>query len=182
MNRPRPKKKLINPKNQFRFLDELRKQGKLGKGKKPLVKANSAGGVVFTRIDGRIHFLLIQHAFNHHWSIPKGYVEPDEAIEAAAVREIKEETGVDAEIIDFLGHIDIHTTHPEHRMHRKLHAYLLESKSGSVLHPDLFDPEEGMIGAVKWFTPQTALKKIAYKNLRGIVRKADERLKELDRG
>lgn len=172
----------FTPQNQQRFLDELQKQGKLVPGQKPRIQANSAGGVVFTEIEGKIHFLLIQHAFNHHWSIPKGYVEEGEPIEDAAIREIKEETGVEADIVELLGIIDIHTTHQNHRMHRRLHAFLMESTSGSVLHPDLFDPEEGMIGAVKWFTPQQALKKVAYKNLRGVVAKADQRIRELQNG
>lgn len=177
----RRKRPSVTPKNQHRFLEELKRQGKLKPGEKPQVKANSAGGVVFTKIDGTYHFLLIQHAFNKHWSIPKGYVEENEPIEDAAIREIKEETGVDGDILELLDIIDIHTTHKQHRMHRRLHAYLLESTSGSKLNPELFDPEEGMIGAVKWFTPKDALKKIAYPNLRGVVAKAERRLKELDR-
>lgn len=177
----RRKRPTVTPKNQHRFLDELRRQGKLKPGAKPQVTADSAGGVVFTKIDGKYHFLLIQHAFNKHWSIPKGYVEENEPIEDAAIREIKEETGVDGDILELLDVIDIHTTHKQHRMHRRLHAYLLESTSGSKLDPELFDPEEGMIGAVQWFTPKQALKKIAYPNLRDVVAKAERRLKELDR-
>jgi ADP-ribose pyrophosphatase YjhB (NUDIX family)/N-acetylglutamate synthase-like GNAT family acetyltransferase len=38
-----------------------------------------------------------------HWALPSGYIEADESVEDAAVRESKEETGLDIELIDLLG-------------------------------------------------------------------------------
>ncbi len=172
---PKPDK----TKNQHRLLADLERQGKLGADQKPLVKADSAGGIVYATIDGKLNFLLIQHAFNRHWSLPKGYVEPNESPKAGAIREVKEETGVDAEVVEFLGHIHIRTTHPDHRLHRKLHTYLMRLTGSPELDPALFDPKEGMIGHVAWFTPDEALRKIKYKNLHAIVEKAKQRTEEL---
>lgn len=58
----------------------------------------SAGVIVFREMRGKREYLLIKNR-NNDWEFPKGGVEPGEELEQAAVRELKEETG--------LGKIDI---------------------------------------------------------------------------
>ncbi|MBI5061189.1 MAG: NUDIX domain-containing protein [Candidatus Aenigmarchaeota archaeon] len=60
----------------------------------------SAGGVVFR---GK-KILLIKDSYGR-WSLPKGHIEKGETAEQAALREIKEETGIDGRIIELLGEI-----------------------------------------------------------------------------
>jgi 8-oxo-dGTP pyrophosphatase MutT (NUDIX family) len=63
-----------------------------------------AGGLVFRRREGEIHYLIVRAKPDpSHWVIPKGHIESGESPEAAAVREIWEETGVQAKIIASLG-------------------------------------------------------------------------------
>ncbi len=65
-----------------------------------------AGGIVFRQTDGETYYLIVRAKPDPtHWVIPKGHIEPGESPEAAAVREIREETGVEARIIDTLGTI-----------------------------------------------------------------------------
>jgi 8-oxo-dGTP pyrophosphatase MutT (NUDIX family) len=60
----------------------------------------SAGGIVLRRTSaGQIEVLLIQHSMHKGWSFPKGWVEPGETPQQAAVREVEEESGARAEII-----------------------------------------------------------------------------------
>ena len=74
---------------------------KLRKTKYPLRKEFSAGGVV---IKDRKEVLLIKNPSNV-WTFPKGHIEPGETKEEAALREVKEETNIDAEIVTYLGEI-----------------------------------------------------------------------------
>ncbi len=54
--------------------------------------------------DGRV--LLVQEAAGPHagtWSFPKGVVEPGETVEAAALRELREETGLEGRVVGVVG-------------------------------------------------------------------------------
>ena len=70
-----------------------------------------AGGVVFrARRDGSIEYLLAQASGKRHeWVLPKGHIEPGETPRVAAVREVREETGHWARIVDWIGDVDLPT-------------------------------------------------------------------------
>ncbi len=57
----------------------------------------SAGAIVYTTIEDQIRFLVIKD-FHGNYGFPKGHLEKDETEEEAAIREIKEETGIDIEL------------------------------------------------------------------------------------
>lgn len=55
--------------------------------------------------DNEHRVLLVQRAWNPaqgRWSLPAGFVDHDESPETAAVRECREETGLDVEVADLL--------------------------------------------------------------------------------
>ncbi|MBQ9124988.1 MAG: NUDIX domain-containing protein [Acholeplasmatales bacterium] len=58
----------------------------------------SSGAILFTNEDGKRKYVLVMEA-NGSYSFPKGHLEKNETHLEAAIREIKEETGVDAVII-----------------------------------------------------------------------------------
>ena len=62
------------------------------------MKENSAGGVVVK--DNKI--LLLRKYFGD-WVLPKGKIEKEETTSITAVREVREETGVDAEVVKRIG-------------------------------------------------------------------------------
>jgi len=64
------------------------------------------GGIVIRREKGELVYLIITARKNpNHWVLPKGHIDPGESPEQTAVREVAEETGVRAEVIDFAGTI-----------------------------------------------------------------------------
>ncbi|MCR4325313.1 MAG: transcription antitermination factor NusB [Patescibacteria group bacterium] len=61
-----------------------------------------AGAVVYARSEGDIYLAFVHDIFGH-WTISKGKVEPDEDVKTGAIREIKEEMGLDIKIVQELG-------------------------------------------------------------------------------
>jgi 8-oxo-dGTP pyrophosphatase MutT (NUDIX family) len=61
-----------------------------------------AGSVTFRQTDHDPLFLLISSSDGAHWVLPKGHIESGETPEDAALRELREETGVIGDIIDDL--------------------------------------------------------------------------------
>ena len=59
----------------------------------------SCGGIVFTRDNGENRYVIIQH-LGGHWGFPKGHMEPGESEAATALREIQEEVGITAHLLD----------------------------------------------------------------------------------
>lgn len=66
----------------------------------------SCGAVVYRTERAKIQILLVKQTHKHDsWGIPKGHMETGESHLATAVREVKEETGVDVRIIARLPHV-----------------------------------------------------------------------------
>ncbi len=63
-----------------------------------------AGGIVFKTDDDVCRYLIVSAKKNpDHWVFPKGHVDSEETPEATAVREVLEETGVEARILEIVG-------------------------------------------------------------------------------
>ena len=74
-----------------------------------------AGGIIIRKRDGVIDvFLIHRHRYND-WSFPKGHVDAGESLEEAALREVREEAGVECQIIAPLP--DMHYTDPTGTSH-----------------------------------------------------------------
>jgi ADP-ribose pyrophosphatase YjhB (NUDIX family) len=67
----------------------------------------SAGGILVRKLDGRWHLAAIrpQGKAEGVWALPKGLIDPGEAAEATALREIREETGADGDTVGKLGDV-----------------------------------------------------------------------------
>src|SRR3954470_23816813 len=76
--------------------------GVAGGGKRPAMRTEtqvSAGGVVVRTVQDKPQVALICVGPQRRWQLPKGLVEKGEEPEAAAAREVREEAGVDADLV-----------------------------------------------------------------------------------
>ncbi|PRX47699.1 ADP-ribose pyrophosphatase YjhB (NUDIX family) [Prauserella shujinwangii] len=127
----------------------------------------SAGGLVVDA--ARAHAVLIGRLDRQGrllWSLPKGHIEDGETTEQTAVREVKEETGISAHVLQPLGTIDYWFVAERRRVHKTVHHFLLEANGGELSDEDVEVTE------VAW-VPLTELEsRLAYADERKLVRKA----------
>lgn len=91
----------------------------------------SAGGVVYKRgEDGSLNILLIKN--KDRYGFPKGNIERTEKKEDAAVREVKEETGVDAKIEGYLGNVEYWYRSGTDNVHKFVYYYIMSYVGGDI--------------------------------------------------
>jgi 8-oxo-dGTP diphosphatase len=91
--------------------------------------ALTVDSVVFARGAGVLHVLLIRRArppYQGHWALPGGFVELDETLEQAALRELQEETGIRLSQMEQLRAFDAVDRDPRERVISVAHAALVE--------------------------------------------------------
>jgi len=125
----------------------------------------SAGGIVF---NDKGQVLLTQHSQNKSWGFPKGLIDPGQTSKEAALREVKEEGGVEAEILEKVGDSKYVYTFNNEKIFKVVTIYFMKYLSGD---PKDHDWEVMDIG---WFSPEEALKKLSFPNDKLLLKKALE--------
>jgi 8-oxo-dGTP pyrophosphatase MutT (NUDIX family) len=133
----------------------------------------SAGGVVFRRTDdGPEIALILVDKEKGRWQLPKGKVDEGETPEIAALRETREEAGVNAELIAPLETVDYWYVGGDRtgrvRYHKFVHFFLLEYRSGDVRDHD-HEVEEA-----RWVAMQRASSMLAFASERRVMESAVE--------
>jgi len=130
----------------------------------------SAGGVAFRRAGSEIQMTIVSVKPSLRWQLPKGIVDPGETPEFTAVREVREEAGIQTDLLRLIETIEYwyqRVQYGQHvRYHKFVHFYLLEYKSGDVADHD-HEIEEA-----RWVGFEQALEMLEFKSERGVVEKA----------
>ena len=136
----------------------------------------SAGGVVYRRGAAGLEVALIRVGDPGRWQLPKGLIEPGEPPQAAAVRECREEAGVDGVIERALGDIEYWYWRTEgatrFRVHKRVHFFLLRWTGG-----DVADHDHEVVEAA-WSPIAAAPDRLAFGAERDLVRSAARALAE----
>ncbi len=111
-----------------------------------LPKEKKAGGVIIAEKDGETLIGLVHDVFGY-WTLAKGGVEAGETSEEGAIREIKEKTGLDTEIVKLLGENEYVASHPEKgKILKQVSYYLVKTPYREMeLH------STGGLDDAKWF-------------------------------
>jgi 8-oxo-dGTP pyrophosphatase MutT (NUDIX family) len=139
-------------------------------------RATSAGGVVHRSVGGRTEILLVHRRSPRLWALPKGTPDAGESLEETAVRETREETGLDVEIEERLESIRYFFVRSSTRFHKTVHFFLMRAVGGALeLHDAEFDE-------VRWWSPEEALKVMTHATERAVVERALDLLAARDAG
>ena len=135
----------------------------------------SAGGVVTRTTEEGVEVALAARRTRKGdlaWGLPKGLVEPGEDPEEAALREVREETGLEARILTSLGEISYWYVWDQERVRKRVAFFLMEATGGDLSQHD-HEMEE-----VRWYPLAIAPRQAAYPTERRVLRGAIEALRE----
>jgi 8-oxo-dGTP pyrophosphatase MutT (NUDIX family) len=169
------KKKTSRKKGQ-RLRQKQRTPGKSGRKPRgaPTKREISAGGVVYRRDGDEIEIVLASRRTRRGelaWGLAKGGIEEDESAEDAAVREVREETGLVAEIEASLGETRYFYVWEDVRIRKTVHFFLMRHTGGNV------EDRDDEMEEIRWFPLERALKRAAYRGERDVLGRAAEMLR-----
>ncbi len=134
------------------------------------VEETSAGGLV---LDERRRGALIGREDRRGrmvWSLPKGHIEEGETAEAAAIREIREETGISGSIVAPLGVIDFWFMAEDRRVHKTVHHFLLRAEGGEL------SSDDAEVDSVEWVPLEDMSTRLAYADERRLMDRVQDLL------
>lgn len=141
----------------------------------PIDDLVSAGGIVYRIGDDGPEVVLCGRKATGLWGLPKGTPEADETIEQTARREVREETGLDVEILGRVGEIVYWFTRIEQgkRFRKRVHYYLMQPIGGDTsAHDHEYDE-------VRWFPLNRAIEELTFANEAAMLRRAGPMIRGL---
>jgi 8-oxo-dGTP pyrophosphatase MutT (NUDIX family) len=136
----------------------------------------SAGGVLVKVIRGRPMLAAIRPRGKPEglWALPKGKIDPGERPEETAVREVREETGVEGTLVEKLG--DVRYTYTRRggtRVFKVVSFYLLRAARGRI--DDIDEQMRVEVDEARWLPLEEATRLLAYGGERQMAAKARDR-------
>jgi 8-oxo-dGTP pyrophosphatase MutT (NUDIX family) len=136
-------------------------------------RATSAGGVVHRREGDRTQILIVHRRSPRLWALPKGTPDAGETLEETALRETREETGIEVDVESPLRSIRYYFIRGSTRFHKTVHFFLMRPIGGGIEHHDAEFDE------VRWTDAEEAIALLTHATERSVVEDALKRVAEL---
>lgn len=134
-----------------------------------MINEFSAGGIVIKNdLVLVVENSRMKNPKDKWWGFPKGHLEAGESSQTAAIREIEEETGVKAEVVQKIGQSKYVITKNNEQVFKVVTFFLMQYLSGEL------KPQEGEISDVIWLPYEEALKKLTFKSDKDLLKKTKE--------
>ncbi len=131
----------------------------------------SAGGIVFKKEKGKVYILVSQHSGHHGWVFPKGrigdHVENEDKKETA-LREVKEEVGVEGKILKPLKPVTYWYKWEGKSIKKTVYHFLMEYVSGDIKDHD-WEMEN-----VEWLLIEQVAEKLSYSSDKKVWKEAQK--------
>lgn len=166
-------KQIVAPENQIFYEPEIRtrleslKNAQLASVK--CLYEKSCGGIIFYNGKQNTKILLVKNTNGKYWSFPKGHIEKGETEKQTAAREIKEETGLDVDIVGNFREVSDYS--PFGKIRKHVVFFLAQAFTDEV------KMQEEEISEYIWVDLQQARKICCYDNDLRIIDKAETAIK-----
>ena len=119
---------------------------------------HSSGGAVITLRNGRAYVAMIATRGRTRWGLPKGAVSEGETSEEAALREVREETGLEATIVSKLDTIEYFFRVSDALIKKRVDFYLMHH-TGGTLQPQLSEVDD-----VEWVPLSDSIERASFES------------------
>ena len=137
-------------------------------------RATSAGGVIYRSSDGRVEVVLAHRGEPPLWALPKGTPAAGETLEETALRETREETGLEVELVARIDSIRYFFVRGSVRFHKTVHFYLMRAVGGDL------DSHDQEFDEVRWVQLEEAGELLTYPTERSVLTRAAALIDELE--
>ena len=136
----------------------------------PTLEQVSAGGVAFRMNEGKAEIAIVAMKPSRRWQLPKGIIDAGETEQQAALREVREEAGIECELVEKIETIEYWYVGDQKggrvRYHKFVHFFLLKYLSGDV------EDHDNEIDEARFVSIDEAVEMLAFKSEKETVKKA----------
>jgi 8-oxo-dGTP pyrophosphatase MutT (NUDIX family) len=136
--------------------------------------AVSAGGLVIRAVGGQPEIVVgrrKRERDGYVWSLPKGTPEEGETREETALREVREESGLEVRILSYFDAISYSFVRTGERIEKTVHYYIMEAIGGS------FEQYDKEFDELRWVRMDEAVRLLDFQTESGLVQRAYDALK-----